>query len=118
MKRIVASVTGFLLILATGIAGCVWFDKTCTEIESSINESIRLTEQGQYAEAATVVQNTENFWEECHPLLSLYINHSHLYEISIRLTGLAQLSAEESKEEFLSGAEQAIQALEYVMSDK
>lgn len=118
MKRIVISVFAFLLILSVGVVGYVYFEKSCTEVTQAVNEAIRLAEDGSYDRAAEVAQNAEHFWEERKKILSYYVNHGYLYEVDARITGLSQLSAEESKEEFLSCAEQVVQALEYVMSDK
>ncbi len=118
MKRIVFSFIAFLTVAAIGVAGAFYFDKTCREVSDAIEHSVYLAEKGSYGSAAVTVQNAERFWEERRGLLSLYVNHGLLYEVDNRLTGLAQLSSEEAKEEFLATAEQTVQALEYVMRDK
>ena len=118
MKRVVTAVFAFIIMLSLGTVSTVYFEKTCTEVQQVVNEAIRLAENGNYSEAKTVAQNAENFWDSKRTLLSFVINHSYLYEIDTRLTGLSQLSSEEAKEEFLSCAEQAVQALEFVMSDR
>ena len=118
MKRIAISFIAFLVILSIGIIGAVYFDITCKEVRSGIEQSIYLAEKGAYASAAVAAQNAESFWEKRRHILQLYINHGLLYEVDSRLTGLAQLSSEEAKEEFLSTAEQAVQAIEYIKKDK
>lgn len=118
MKRIAISFIAFLVILSIGIIGAVYFDITCKEVRSGIEQSIYLAENGAYASAAVAAQNAERFWEKRRHVLKLYINHELLYEVDSRLTGLAQLSSEEAKEEFLSTAEQAVQAIEYIKKDK
>ena len=118
MKRIAISFIAFLVILSIGIIGAVYFDITCKEVRSGIEQSIYLAEKGAYASAAVAAQNSERCWEKRRHILKLYINHGLLYEVDSRLTGLAQLSSEEAKEEFLSTAEQAVQAIEYIKKDK
>ncbi len=118
MKRVVTSVFAFIFILSLGTVRAVYFDKTCTEIQQAINESIRLAEGGNYPAAATVAQNAEDLWDSKKYLLSYVVNRGYIYEVDARLTGLSQLSSEEAKEEFLSCAEQVIQALDYVSHDK
>lgn len=118
MKRVVTSIFAFIIMLSLGTVSTVYFDKTCTEVQSAINEAIRLAERGNYENAATVAQNAENLWDSKKKLLSYVVNHGYIYEVDERLTGLSQLSSEEAKEEFLSCAEQAVQALDYVKSDK
>lgn len=118
MKRIAISFIAFLVIISIGIIGAVYFDITCKEVRSGLEQSIYLAEKGAYASAAVTAQNTERFWEKRRRILNLYVNHGLLYEVDSRLTGLAQLSSEEAKEEFLSTAEQAVQSIEYIKKDK
>ena len=63
MKRVVTSIFAFIIMLSLGTVSTVYFDKTCTEVQSAINEAIRLAESGNYENAATVAQNAENLWD-------------------------------------------------------
>ena len=118
MKRIMFSIITFLVIASIGVAGAIYFENTCNEVQSAINRSIDLAEKGAFGSASVTAQNAERFWERRRRLLQLYINHGLLYEVDSRLTGLAQLSSQEAKEEFLSTAEQAVQAVQYIKKDK
>lgn len=118
MKRIAAAVFAFVIMLSLGIVSSLYFNKTCLEVTSAVNESIRLAQLGDFESAASAAQNAENFWESRRQLLSFVVNHGFLYEVDTRLTGLSSLSTEDAKEEFLASAEQAAQALSYVMNDK
>ncbi len=118
MKRIVAAVFAFVAVLCIGIVNSVYFDKVCGETLSIVNESIRLAEEGSFSAARETAQTAENFWEGRRGLLVYTVNHGFLYEVDARLTGLSALSTEDAKEEFLASAEQAAEALTYVMSDK
>ena len=118
MKRIVVVFSTFLIIFATGIVASVYFDSTCKEVSSSVNEAIRQAERGDFDAAAETVRNSERFWEKRRRLLSFWVNHGLLYEVDNRLTGLAELSSEEAREEFLSTAEQVTEAIKYISGDK
>lgn len=114
MKRIVTAVLAFLIIICIGLVSSVYFSETCKELSSGVNESIRLARLGDFSAAAAAAENAEKFWEKRRQLLRFTVNHGLLYEVDARITGLSQLSTEEAKEEFLSCAEQTIQAIEYI----
>lgn len=118
MKRIIAAVLGFVLMLSLGIVSTLYFDDTCKKVTAAVNESIRLAKNEDFESAAETAQKAENFWESRRKLLSFVVNHGFLYEVDSRLTGLSSLSTTDAKEEFLASAEQAAQALNYVMNDK
>lgn len=118
MKRIIAAVLGFVLMLSLGIVSTLYFDDTCKKVSATVNEAIRQAKIGDYEAAAETAQKAENFWESRRSLLSFVVNHGFLYEVDSRLTGLSSLSSSEAAEEFLASAEQAAQALFYVMNDK
>ncbi|MBO7217929.1 MAG: DUF4363 family protein [Clostridia bacterium] len=118
MKRLIAAVLGFVFVLSLGIVSALYFDKTCKETSDIVNEAISEARQGDFDAAAKAAQRAENFWEGRRKLLSFVQNHGFLYEVDTRLTGLSSLSTADAKEEFLASAEQAIQALNYVMNDK
>lgn len=118
MNRISVSLLLFVLLIVIGIFGCIFFDRVCIDTENSLEEAILLAENGEYSAAASIVRNTAAVWEKKRSLLSLYINHGYLYEVSVRLGGLDKMSTEEAVDEFLSGAKQAIVTLRRVKSDK
>lgn len=118
MKRIIIAFAVFFILAAAGIFGAVYFDTTCKEVTDAVNEAIRLAEKGAYGSAAVTVRNAERFWEKRRRILTFYVNHGLLYEVDNRLTGLAELSSEEAKEEFLSTAEQVTEAIKYISCDK
>ena len=118
MKRIIIAFSVFLILATAGLVGAVYFDTTCKEVTSAVNEAIRQAERGAYGSAAVTVQNAERFWEKRRKVLNFYVNHGLLYEVDNRLTGLSELSSEEAKEEFLSTAEQVTEAIRYISSDK
>lgn len=108
------AVIAFIIIICIGFVSAVCFEETCSEVSDAVNESIRLAKLGEYSSAATAAENAERFWEKRRQLLRFTVNHGLLYEVDARITGLSQLSTEEAKEEFLSCAEQTIQAIEYI----
>lgn len=118
MKRIIAAVLGFVLMLSLGIVSTLYFDDTCKKVSATVNEAIHQAKNEDFEAAAETTQKAENFWESRRKLLSFVMNHGFLYEVDSRLTGLSSLSTDDAKEEFLASAEQAAQALFYVMNDK
>ena len=118
MKRIIISLLVFLFLATAGLVGAVYFDTTCKEVSNAVNEAIRQAERGAYGSAAATVRNAERFWERRRKILNFYVNHGLLYEVDNRLTGLAELSSEEAKEEFFSTAEQVTEAISYISRDK
>lgn len=118
MKRIIIAFLVFATLTTVGVVGAVYFDTTCKEVSDAVNEAMRHAERGAYGSAAVTVQNAERFWEKRRKILNFYVNHGLLYEVDNRLTGLAELSSEEAKEEFFSTAEQVTEAIRYISSDK
>ncbi len=118
MKRIAITVLAFLIMLSIGVANALYFDKTCRETASAVNEAIRQAKSGNFSAAAKTAQNAENFWSRKRRLFNYTVNHGLLYEVDSRITGLSALSSEEAKEEFLATAEQTAEALNYVINDK
>ena len=118
MKRIMIAVVAFIIVLAIGVIGTAFFDITCNEMTSAIERSVSLCRSKDYNAAANTVDSAKRFWEDRRRLLTFYVNHSLLYEVDSRLTGLSSLAADESKEEFLYSAEQVLEAIRYLKSDK
>lgn len=118
MKRIAAAVIGFVTVLSLGVASNLYFEATCKAVEQEVNKAIREARSGDYTAAATSATAAEELWADRRKTLSFTVNHGFLYEIDTRITGLAALSTEDAKEEFLATAEQATEALAYVRREK
>ncbi len=118
MKRLVAAVLGFVVVLSLGIISDICFTKTCRTVLNDVNESISLVKAGDFTSAAKKAQDAEDYWENHRKILCFTVNHGFLYEVNSRLTGLSSLSTADAAEEFLATAEQAAQSLTYVMDEK
>ena len=118
MKRIIAALIAFALLLSLSFASRYYLYKTCDEISSALLSAAELAEKDNFSDAAKTAKNAELFFKERKRLLSFTVNHGLFYEAESLLSGLFPLARKESKEEFLCEAAKTQRAVENLRKNK
>ena len=118
MKRIIAALIAFAILLSLSFASKYYLYRTCDEVSSALLYAADLAEKDNFSDAARTAKNAELFFKERKRLLSFTVNHGLFYEAESLLSGLSPLARQDSKEEFLCEVAKAQKAVENLRKNK
>ena len=98
MKRLLAAVVLFCLILSAYLSGYFYIKQTCNQANELLSDCIKEYELKN--SAVESAERLENFWQKKEKLLSVFANHTEIDEIELTISTLKVYSSTDDKVHF------------------
>ncbi|KHD37578.1 hypothetical protein NL50_05205 [Clostridium acetobutylicum] len=116
MKNIVVAVSLFIVILLLSFFSIRYLNKTCNKFLSLSNKIQNSLQSGSYSKADSYLKNFEKDWYKHSSILSVFIHHMEVDDISLEVERLSQAIKYKEKKDAMESSHTLSFLIEHVSS--
>lgn len=118
MKRLIAAAALLVIITIICITGNITVSRVCRDVSELAKEGEQACTEQDWGKALTQSQRLSAYWESRKRLMSFFVNHGDIEEISLRTKALTALAQEQDPSAFREKTQEILHLLETVSGEQ